>query len=321
MARVQHTHKHTHAHTCASPQHTHTHTHVPADALRPAQVSENHEIKTLQTILGLQHGAEYGPGGELLRDPKGAEPKTQSGRLRYGRLLLMCDQDEDGSHIKGLLISYLHYYWPSLLGASGPAGAGAGADGKESFVQQFVTPIVKAKSKKKPRRIKPSAGKAKGKQATAAAAAGGGGAKGQSDGEEWFYNLEDYHAWRHGLEAGVAAGGGEWSGSAGSVAKEWSIKYYKGLGTNTAAEAKQYFQQADKHTIAFEWDGPPPHLSGRPRQSHDGKVMTVFAIGQATLQPRPSTSASTRKRQTAGRHGWPPGRPQLSPVETGRSKW
>lgn len=35
--------------------------------------------------------------------------------LRYGRLMIMTDQDQDGSHIKGLLINFIHHFWPSLL--------------------------------------------------------------------------------------------------------------------------------------------------------------------------------------------------------------
>jgi hypothetical protein len=44
----------------------------------------------------LQHGVAYGPRGEMLRDAKGEAPKRPQ-RLRYGRLMLMCDQDEDGT--------------------------------------------------------------------------------------------------------------------------------------------------------------------------------------------------------------------------------
>ena len=48
----------------------------------------------------------------------------------------MADQDHDGSHIKGLLINFLHHFWPSLLKIDG-------------FLKQFITPIVKcAKGKK-----------------------------------------------------------------------------------------------------------------------------------------------------------------------------
>jgi len=35
----------------------------------------------------------------------------------------------------------------------------------------------------------------------------------------------------------------------------YSIKYYKGLGTSTPKEAKEYFSDVDKHLLPFEWDG------------------------------------------------------------------
>lgn len=38
-------------------------------------------------------------------------------------------QDQDGSHIKGLLINFFHHNWPSLL--------------KHTFLEEFITPIVK----------------------------------------------------------------------------------------------------------------------------------------------------------------------------------
>ena len=55
--------------------------------------------------------------------------------LRYGHLVIMADQDFDGSHIKGLVINFIQYFWPSLL--------------KLDFLQQFITPIVKATKGKK----------------------------------------------------------------------------------------------------------------------------------------------------------------------------
>ena len=35
--------------------------------------------------------------------------------------------------------------------------------------------------------------------------------------------------------------------------KAWKVKYYKGLGTSTTKEAKEYFSQIDKHQIEFEY--------------------------------------------------------------------
>lgn len=44
---------------------------------------------------------------------------TDTKSLRYGHLMIMTDQDHDGSHIKGLLINLLHHFWPSLLQLDG----------------------------------------------------------------------------------------------------------------------------------------------------------------------------------------------------------
>ncbi|GMQ05552.1 hypothetical protein CsSME_00050535 [Camellia sinensis var. sinensis] len=79
---------------------------------------ENAEIQSIKQILGLQHGKQYD------------SVKT----LRYGHLMIMTDQDHDGSHIKGLLINFIHSFWPSLLKIP-------------SFLVEFITPIVKATHK------------------------------------------------------------------------------------------------------------------------------------------------------------------------------
>lgn len=50
--------------------------------------------------------------------------------LRYGHLMIMTDQDHDGSHIKGLIMNFLHHFYPSLLKVGG-------------FLLEFITPIVK----------------------------------------------------------------------------------------------------------------------------------------------------------------------------------
>ena len=44
--------------------------------------------------------------------------------------MIMTDQDHDGSHIKGLIINFIHKFWPSLLEIGG-------------FLVEFVTPIIK----------------------------------------------------------------------------------------------------------------------------------------------------------------------------------
>ena len=80
------------------------------------QLMNNEEITNIVKILGLHYTKKYSESSELRS-------------LRYGRLLIMTDQDQDGSHIKGLIINFLHHTWPGLL--------------RQNFVQEFITPIVK----------------------------------------------------------------------------------------------------------------------------------------------------------------------------------
>jgi DNA topoisomerase-2 len=129
------------------------------------RIADNEEISNIKKILGLESNRTYESADEL----------------RYGRVMVLADQDVDGSHIKGLLINVFSTLWPSLFKIDG-------------FLASMATPIVKVK---------------KGRQETA------------------FYNLAQYDEWReaHGSEAG------------------WSVKYYKGLGTSTTQEAKEYFRQ------------------------------------------------------------------------------
>ncbi len=81
--------------------------------------ASNMEICYLKRILGLQENKEY----------------TNPNELRYGRIIIMTDQDSDGSHIKGLLINFFSR-WMSLLRLEG-------------FITSLLTPIVKATRKGK----------------------------------------------------------------------------------------------------------------------------------------------------------------------------
>ncbi|EJS41976.1 top2p [Saccharomyces arboricola H-6] len=78
------------------------------------QISKNAEIQAIKKIMGLQHRKNY--------------EDTKS--LRYGHLMIMTDQDHDGSHIKGLIINFLESSFPGLLDIEG-------------FLLEFITPIVK----------------------------------------------------------------------------------------------------------------------------------------------------------------------------------
>ena len=140
-----------------------------------AQIMKNEEVCNIVKILGLKYGTVY----------DSVQP------LRYGHLMIMADQDHDGSHIKGLVINFIHHFWPSLLKIPG-------------FMQEFITPIVKATKGVK---------------------------------SETFYTIPEYDLWRGGLLS----------------SKGWAVKYYKGLGTSTAKEAKEYFSDLNTHQIVFEY--------------------------------------------------------------------
>ncbi|RSM18389.1 hypothetical protein CDV31_002713 [Fusarium ambrosium] len=92
------------------------------------QITKNQEIQNIKQFLGLKHKQVY----------------TDTKSLRYGHLMIMADQDHDGSHIKGLLINFLQVQFPSLLKVP-------------DFFREFITPIVKVwqgSNPKKPLRLK-----------------------------------------------------------------------------------------------------------------------------------------------------------------------
>ncbi len=135
------------------------------------QINNNQEIIDLKKILGLKSGTTYN--------------KDNLNELRYGSILLMMDADEDGSHIKGLIINFLNYFFPSLLKIEG-------------FLKILMTPIVKVFLKNETKN---------------------------------FSNLRIYNEW-------LIKNPGN-----------YKIKYYKGLGTSTAEESKEYFKNLQNNTI------------------------------------------------------------------------
>ena len=150
------------------------------------KILKNAEISNLKKILGLKSNVQY--------------TKDNIKHLRYGSVMLMMDADEDGSHIKGLLINFLNYFYPSLLKIEG-------------FLKVLVTPVVKVTSKK----------------------------------DVFTFNtLTSYMTWKENQDL-----------------TKFKIKYYKGLGTSTAKEAGEYFNNIDNH-IQFITDAndktPHPHL-------------------------------------------------------------
>ena len=137
-----------------------------------AKVEQTKEIAELKKILGLQSGKKY-------VDVTG---------LRYGSVMIMTDQDYDGSHIRGLLVNLFHELWHELVAIPG-------------FLTYMATPIVKA---------------TKGKDT------------------KNFYSQYEYEQWR-----------------ASSASKGYGVKYYKGLGTSTRDEAKEYFAKPQAVQFTF----------------------------------------------------------------------
>ena len=148
---------------------------------KTAKITENKEIAAIKKILGLESGKVY----QTIDDVYSS--------LRYGRIMVMTDQDLDGSHIKGLCINLFHSEWASLTQIPG-------------FLCFMNTPILRAK---------------KGSQT------------------KLFYNDGEYETWK------------ETFGEQGP--QGWTIKYFKGLGTSTAVEFKEYF--ANKKIVGFVHTG------------------------------------------------------------------
>lgn len=138
------------------------------------KAADNKELTEIKKILGLEYGRNY-------KDAKD---------LRYGRIMIMSDQDVDGFHIRGLLMNLFHSEWPSLM--------------RLGFICTLMTPLLKA---------------TKGGKTLA------------------FYSDSEYDAWKGSAEGSQAG---------------WKTKYYKGLGTSTAAEAREWFETL--HDIQYVYD-------------------------------------------------------------------
>ena len=143
------------------------------------KVNANAEINDIKAIMGLKSNVKYKSLDEV------------KANLRYGKIQILCDQDVDGSHIKGLIINMFQYNWQSLFSI-------------DSFLGFMNTPILRAKKEKQ---------------------------------VLTFYNDHEYQTWK----------------SENNDGKGWKVKYYKGLGTSTSKEFKEYF--ADKHMVEFTSSG------------------------------------------------------------------
>ncbi len=140
-----------------------------------SKIMNNKEIQNIIKIIGLQASQKY--DGDIKS-------------LRYGGIMIMTDQDVDGSHIKGLIINFISKFWPNLIT-------------HHNFLTQFVTPIIKCFRKKE---------------------------------VVSFFTLQDFERWATSQDL-----------------SQFKIKYYKGLGTSSAKEGREYFTQFMKHKIDFKY--------------------------------------------------------------------
>ena len=142
-------------------------------------VASNKELHQLFVALGLQISNKK-------PDPK---------ELRYQRLMIMADQDHDGSHIRGLIINAIDCFWPSLL--------------DQRFVCIFRTPLLKVFPAEK------------------------------EAAPLMFFTQQELDKWKE---------------HSTSKKDRYKIKYYKGLGTSTAEEGREYFNDLRKHVISVSYD-------------------------------------------------------------------
>lgn len=127
-----------------------------------ADFNKNKEVTAIKRALGLTQNS---------KNPH---------NLRYGKVVVMTDQDSDGYHIRMLLLSMFAEHWPELLA--------------KGFIWIFETPIVRAK-------------------------------KGSLT-----INFYDQSKVEEHVNNNIG----------------WKYKYYKGLGTSTAADAKEYYRHRNE---------------------------------------------------------------------------
>jgi len=111
------------------------------------KISDNNEITAIKKIMGLEQNKKY----------------TDLSQLRYGSIMIMTDQDHDGSHIKGLIFNIFQSMWHELYAMP-------------RFLTSMLTPIIKATNNR-------------GTDVATAAAAAAAAAVIE------FYNMSDYERW------------------------------------------------------------------------------------------------------------------------------
>ncbi len=73
--------------------------------------------------------------------------------------------------------------------------------------------------------------------------------------ERVFYNEGEFEAWKSGTSGATATASGASAAAAPIDVSTWNIKYYKGLGTSTGREFREYFEH--KKVVDFAYTGEP----------------------------------------------------------------
>lgn len=180
-------------------------------------IMKNEFLKILVNVLGLRPHTDYG------NDKAGQ--KLLASHLRYGRVMIMADQDHDGDHIVGLVLAFFE-----ALGIDFVRQADAVSPFK-TFLWRFGTPIVKGD-----RRVRLSS--------QVSMVAGGSRKRGRKNtvdtqGPLTFMSLVDFERWRE---------------ENPTESKQYRFQYLKGLGSSTDADAKRYFRSLDAHTLQMTRD-------------------------------------------------------------------
>lgn len=154
------------------------------------RVAKNAEIKMLTEILGLRKGVDYRIKENLLT-------------LRYGRMIMATDQDDDGHHIKGLIMNFIATYHPTLI----PTG----------FLRSLSTAVVVLP----PKGISLKAGQSAKSHASQT--------KRSEEAQKLFFSNPDYARWQE-------------TASEAEKKKYGRPIYYKGLGSIPPRVTHIYFR-------------------------------------------------------------------------------
>lgn len=146
------------------------------------QMSENVELQLIKKLLGLRTGTDY------------SKPAARD-ELRYGKVCILTDADDDGFHIRGLVLNFFYTQFTALLGV-------------KDFLTSFSTPVLRVLSA--PKRD--------------------------------FYAVADYQKWMK------------------TLTKKPQLKYYKGLGSFTNADAAELFPTKKLLTYLLEDDDDKTYM-------------------------------------------------------------